>query len=244
MSDERIPTSLKQHLSRDIKSFKELKGKKKLGFLWDYYKLPFLYLAVILIVVGVGAKMLWEGQKPYRLRICAVLNTENDCSPWFNDFTEKLTSDGQKGDVDLNQDQPFDYDNSYYYMQELEVMTTISSYRMDIAVCNQDMYTYLLALNACLPLDSALPSDLYQSLSDADRIDHNIANLQIDENGQIHEEEGIKGDFAVRLNGTSFTDRYNQPEDGSEEEPLYAVIISNTERIDDCCALIQELTKK
>ncbi|MBQ0059695.1 MAG: hypothetical protein KBS83_07105 [Lachnospiraceae bacterium] len=243
MSSEKVPVSLKDYIKRDITTLKGLKGKAKLRFLWDYYKLPFALLLIICLVVGVTAHMLYEGQKPCRLRICAVLNNEMDCSPWFDSFVEELKSDGKSGDVDLNLDQPFDYDNQYYYIQEMEVMTTISSYRMDVAICNPDLYSYLLALNACMTLDTALPADLYNSLKAEGRIDHTLANLQIDEYGEVHPEDGIEGDYGIILNGTDFANTYNVPEDGDHEEPLYAVIISNTDHLDDCVTLIRQLTK-
>lgn len=245
MSQEKIPVSLKEHLKRDMDSFRQLKGKQRLLFLWDYYKLPIAILLTVIIAAGTLGKMLWEGQKPRRLQVCVVLNTEADCSPWFDTFVKELKKDGKKGEVDLNLDQPFDYDNQYYYIQELEVMTTVSSYRMDIAICNEDLYSYLLALNACLPLDEGLPKDLYEQLAQEDRIDHAIANLQIDEYGQTHEEDGIEGDYGVRLNGTDFSKKYNTPENPDEEEQnLYAVILSNTDHMEDCITLLKTITDK
>ena len=111
---------------------------------------------------------------------------------------------------------------------------------MDVAVCNADMYQYLLAINACLPLDTALPADLYESLSEKDMLDYNTANLQEDENGQVDISTGIDGYYAVNLNDTDFSDRYNQTD---EQESLYAVIISNTKNEKDCIALIRALSK-
>ncbi len=241
MKKKKDPSIFRQELKRDWNTMKRLHGTKRLQFLWDYYKLPAVIAVTLIVVVCIFAHMLWEGQKPCRLRICAVLNTESDCSRWFNDFTKELKKDGRSGAVDLNQDQPFDYDNQYYYMYELEVMTTVSSQRMDVAVCNADMYEYLLALNACMALDEALPDDLFEALSEKGMLDYNTANLQIDEDGNTDPADGIDGCYAVNLSGTEFADTYNQPDEG-EEEPLYAVMISNTEHLDDSIALIRALT--
>lgn len=228
-----------QEMHRNFNTFKSLHGKQRLQFIWDYYKWRIVVIVFSIVTVCTFASMLYEGQKPCRLQACVVLNTEDDCSRWFDKFTEELTSDGKPGKVDINLDQPFDYDNKYYYVQELEVMTTVSSMRMDIAVCGKDMYSYLLALNACLPLDEALSKDLVDSLSDNKKLVYDTANLKIDKNGNINPDDGIDGYYAVDLSGTEFDNLYNQTEEG--EEPLYAVIISNTEHLEDCEKLLRAL---
>lgn len=252
---EKEPSIFRQEMKRDWNTFKNLKGfKKKLGFLWDYYKLPVTLLVTLLVFVCIFAHMLWEGQKPRRLQACVVLNTEDSCVYWFRQFEEELQQDDKPGSIELNEDQPFDYDNSYYYLHEIEVMTTVSSQRMDVAVCNEDMYSYLLAINACMPLDEALPADLYADLEGRGMIDHNTANLQMDENGEINEADGIDGNYAVNLEGTEFEERYNKPGEqidvqtgaveAGTDAPLYAVIISNTEHLDDSVSFIRALTQE
>lgn len=228
-----------QEMHRNFNTFKSLHGKKRLQFIWDYYKWRIIVIVFSIVTVCTFVSMLYEGQKPCRLQACVVLNTEDDCSRWFDKFTEELTSDGKPGKVDINLDQPFDYDNKYYYVQELEVMTTVSSMRMDIAVCGKDMYSYLLALNACLPLDEALSKDLVDSLSDNKKLVYDTANLKIDKNGNVNPDDGIDGYYAVDLSGTEFDNLYNQTEEG--KEPLYAVIISNTEHLEDCEKLLRAL---
>ncbi|MCI9151228.1 MAG: hypothetical protein HFI42_12175 [Lachnospiraceae bacterium] len=231
----------RRELKQDLATLKNLSLRDRFVFIWDYYKWPMITLCFLIFVVCLFAHMLWEGQKPCRLRVCVVLNTEQSCSLWFRSFTEELTADGKPGAVDVNQDQPFDYDNSYYYVHEIEVMTTISSGRMDFAICGSDMYSYLLALNACLPLDTALSEDLAEALLKEGRLVYSTANLTVDEDGNSNPADGIDGYYAVDLAETPFSAAYNQTE---EEEPLYAVIISNTEHLADCEALLRALTGK
>ncbi len=226
-------------MQRNWNTFKSLHGKKRLEFIWDYYKWRIIVITFSIIVICTFVHMLYEGQKPCRLQACVVLNTEDNCSRWFDKFTEELVSDGKPGKVDINLDQPFDYDNKYYYVQELEVMTTVSSMRMDIAICGKDMYSYLLALNACMPLDKSLPDDLVDFLSDNNKLIYDTANLKIDKNGNVNPEDGIDGYYAVDLSETEFDNLYNQTED--TKEPLYAVIISNTQHLEDCIKLLRAL---
>lgn len=242
MKKSKKPSILRQELSQDWQTLKSLPGKQRAIFLWDYYRFKILAILFAVFVLCLISHMLWEGQKPCRLRVCVVLNTEDDCSLWFGSFTEALTADGKPGAVDVNLDQPFDYDNRYYYVQEAEVMTTISAGRMDLAVCGEDLYQYLLALNACLPLDTGLSPKLAAALADSGRLVYSTANLTEDKNGSVNPADGIDGYFAVDLSGTGFDAAYNQTED--EKEPLYAVVISNTQHLPDCEALLWALTEE
>ncbi|HCT92578.1 MAG TPA: hypothetical protein DF613_14545 [Lachnospiraceae bacterium] len=235
------PSVFRQELHRDWNTFKSLDGKKKLRFLWDYYRWKILVSVFVIITVVSFANILWEGQRPCRLRVCVVLNNDADCSGWFHRFAQDLKADGKPGKVDINLDQPFDYDNQYYYVQELEVMTTVSSRRMDLAVCGPDMYSYLLAINACMPLDEALPDSLFAVLMKNGKLVYSTANLTQNEHGNVNPADGIDGYYAVDLSGTAFYDTYNQPAEGKEQEPLYAVIISNTEHMEDCETLLNAL---
>lgn len=229
-------------LKRDWATLRSLRGKRLLKYIWVYYKVPiFIALFALFSACTIG-HILWEGQRPCRLRVCVVLNSDDYCKSWFDGFKAELMSDGQSGDVDVNLDQPFDYDNMYYSVMEMEVMTTVSSRRMDVAVCGEDMYSYLLAINACLPLDQALPEDFRQTVDG--RLVYSTANLQYDKDGRIDEEAGIDGFFAMDLEGTDFEQQYNRPDRfGEEPGPLYAVIISNTEHLDDSVALLKALAE-
>lgn len=238
------PSVFWQEQKRDFQTFKRLHGKERLQFVFDYYKWKITAAVVLIVIVCMIGHMVWEGQRPCRLRVCVVLNTEDDCSLWFHNFEKKLKSDKKPGALDVNQDQPFDYDNMYYYVQEMEVMTTVSSGRMDVAICGEDMYSYLLALNACLPLDEALSADLIDQLQNSGQLVQSTAGLQEDENGNVDLSQGTDGYFAIELSDTEFGQTYNQPTEEDGESPLYAVIISNTDHLEDSVSLIHALLEE
>ena len=228
-------------VKRDMKTLFSLRGKSLVRYIWDYYKVPIFVVLFVLFAAWNIGHIIWEGQQPCRLKACVVLNTDDYAQPWFNEFTDRLTADGAPGKVDINFDQPFDYDNMYYYLMEVEVMTTVSARGMDVAVCGEDMYRYLLALNACMPLDEILPEELH------DRLVYDTANLKIDSDNQVHEEDGIDGYFAMDLEGTAFELEYNRPQGLLKDEdpgPLYAIIISNTPHLEDSLALVTALAEE
>ena len=235
-----------QEVKRDLATFRRLHGRDRLAFVWDYYRFKILAFIIILIIVATFAMLLWNGQRPYRLRVCVVLNNNEYCDDWFDSFEEMLKSDGQKGDLDLNEDQPFDYKNKYYYVQELEVQSTVASGRMDVAICGPDMYEYLLAINACMPLDTVLPKELTDRLKESGQLKYDRAGLKYNPDGSINDDDACDGYFGVDISDTDFGKKYNADQTLEEEEepaPLYAVIISNTDHVKDSVTLLKELCR-
>ncbi len=246
MNKEKKESVFRKEVKRDIGTFRRLKGKDRWRFVWDYYRYKIIVALFSLMVILTFAHLLWEGQKPCRLRVCVVLNNDLYCDDWFDPFIDSLKKDGKPGKVDVNQDQPFDYDNSYYYVQEIEVMTTVSSRRMDVAVCGPDMYSYLLAINACMPLDTVLPDKLTASLMKEGKLVKSTANLKQNEDGSTDESQGIEGYFSIDLTDTEFGRTYNEDQkldEGEEKAPLYAVIISNTDHLEDSITLAGALAR-
>lgn len=236
----------KQEVRRDIGTFFRLHGKERWVFVWDYFRYKIIAAAFALFVIVLFAVMLWQGQKPYRLRVCVVLNNDQYCDAWFNRFEKELKSDGQKGDLDLNQDQPFDYDNMYYNVQELEVMTTISSYRMDVAICGPDMYSYLLALDVCQDLREVFTAEEIASWQQEGILTEGTAGITINPDGSENMDDATQGIFALNLSDRNFGQEYNQGqvlEEGEDMAPLYAIIINNTSHMEDCKKLLKEISK-
>ena len=88
-------------------------------------------------------------------------------------------------------------------------------------------------------MDTALSEDLVSYLSTHEMLCYDTANLREDENGKVNLADEIDGYFAINLSGTEFERTYNQTEEN--EKPLYAVIIANTEHLEDSKTLIQAL---
>lgn len=202
----------------------------------------------ILITVPTILSILWEGQKPCRLHVRILPDTVIDCKEWVSSFTDDLQSDGKPGTVEILFDQAFTRDNPYHQVQEMEILATISSKRLDAAVCSEDLFQYLLELNACLPLEQGLSGELYQTLLDSSQLVYRRAGTSADEASVTNkrDETGrdrIGGYYAVDLSRSAFYAQYGPsvPESGGRP-PLYLVILSNTEHLEDCAALVRALS--
>ncbi len=212
---------------KEIETIRRLHGIKRLEHIWIYYKARIFVTVFAVFAVITFIHMLWEGQKPCRLRVCAVLESGISCGDWFDGFYGELKTDGKPGALALNEDQPFDYDNSYYQVMEIEIMALVSSGRMDVAICGEDLYSYLLSLNACMDLD-----DIWGKGEAGNMVFASGAA------GAKEGEEGVKGNYALDITGTAFAEKYNCGRDGG---PLYAVVISNTEHLEDSKKLLEAL---
>jgi|GEM_PF-6027358 len=239
MKKKKEKSIFQQEMERDIGTFRRLHGKKRLQFIYDYYKWYILAAVVIILIIATFANLLYQGQKEYRLRVTVVLNTDRYCNAWFRDFEKTLHKDGDTTPIDVNQDQPFDYDDMYYYVQEIEVQTAISSKKIDVAICGPDMYSYLLAMNVCTKLDEVLPEDDLKTLKEKKMLIYDTANLRQNEDGSVDDSNAVDGYFSLDISNTAFGKEYNNSKD--TKDPLYAVIISNTEHKKDSLKLIQTI---
>ncbi len=204
-----------------------LHGLKRLQHIWIYYRARIFVIIFAVFTIATFAHILWEGQKPCRLRVCVMLDTGESCEEWFDEFAEGLKQDGKPGDVDLSEDRLFKYDDPYSSVMAAEIMATVSSQRMDVAICGEDLYSYLLSLNACMDMD-----DVWSEEAKGDMI------FVTGEAGATEAEEGVTGEFALDLTESAFAEKYNEGKDGGL---LYGVIISNTEHLEDARTLLETL---
>ncbi len=242
--NDKVPSFFWLEVKRDINTFKRLKGFDKFKFVMDYFKWYILAGIFIIITIATFGKLLYQGHKPVRLDVCCVLNTEEtDASPWFEHFEKELLKDGitDQGGVRVDYDQPFDYDNSYYYIMELEVQTKVASRRIDVAICNADMYKYLLAINAGFDLTDILPEKDVKALKKSGQLIYDTAGIRINEDGSLDKTDAFDGYFAIDLSNTEFGQKYNT-KDGNKEK-LYAMVIRNAKHFDDSLKLVEALYK-
>ncbi len=240
MKSQKKKSIFRQEVERDIKTFKRLPLPKKIRFVFDYFKWYILLVVTILVIIGIFASILYQGNRPYRLQVTASLNTDKDCMTWFHRFEKELTSDGKPYGIKVNTNQPFDYDDSYYYLHEVEVQTAVGYKRIDVAVCGPDMYKYLLFMNGCYNLDDALSKEDLDKLDSSGILVTSKANLKLNDDGSYDDSQAIEGHFAIDISKTEFGKKYN--DDGENKDPLYAVLIVNTEHKEDGVSLLRNLS--
>ncbi len=226
MKNKKEESAFVRDRRQELETIKRLHGFKRLEHIWIYYKARIFVTCFTVFVIFTFANMLWEGQKPCRLRVCAVLESGASCEEWFENFYNGLKEDGKKGEVLLDEDFLFDSDNSYIQLMEVELMSMVSSQRLDAAICGKDMYEYLLSINACMDLDELFGGEMPQNTVFAKG-----------EAAQGGNEKGVIGNYAVDISDTAFAKKYGQGAGG----PLYAIVISNTEHTDDAKKLLEEL---
>ncbi len=86
---------------RDRETLKGLRGKKKLQFVWDYYKLPMIVLAfaLMMVVLSVLVRSPRKNTAVYVVWLNAVTPEENT---YFDDLLHEAAPELSKKSVDLN----------------------------------------------------------------------------------------------------------------------------------------------
>lgn len=240
MKKSDIEYGFQAELKRDIRTFHRLSPKEKAQFIFDYYRWKILAGIFVLAILISVSQIIWEGQKKYDLYVCTVTDRETDFSEWFDEFAAEESSATKKCKISLNQDQPFDYTSNNYQVYELEVLTKISANLMDVAICNKDMYSYLLAINACASLDTLLNDEYLEQLKNKRRLNYETANLQIQEDGSVDETQGIPGYYAIKVEKKDFSKHLPASEDS---DTLYVVFIKNSCHTDQGIRLLKKITE-
>lgn len=157
----RVPKSEREKL-------REMTFKKKLSYLWEYYKyhalviiaaIAFLTYVIIDIVTPDIKTMLYA----------AVINCPIDAADMDEfkaDLSEYLQLDPKREEINLNTNFYFTGDDEYTMNSKQALVTYVAAREVDIIIAPEsEFYTY--AYNEFFaPLSDQLPSDLYSSLAD------------------------------------------------------------------------------
>lgn len=237
MKQKKEKSIFRQEMDRDFSTFQRLHGKKKIQFIFDYYKWYILAGIFCLLVILTFANIFYQGNKPYRIRTLAVLNTDANCKPWFDAFEEELTNHGKDGEISLNAEQPFSRKDMYFYVEQIEVQTSIANKRTDLVIGGKDLYQYVLMMKGCYPLDEVLEKKEVKRLKKEKRLLYSSAGLKENKDGSFDDSEAIKGYYAIDISNTAFGKKYNK-----SKKPLYAFLTSTNQNIKDSLVLLRKLS--
>ena len=127
-----------------MKTFKQLHGKAKLQYLWDYYKLPFIIICIVLylFVYNIHGQM----TKKTTLLSIAFINVNMSES-----LSQHLTSDFLKFEnLSLKKNEIYTYDNlliqenpssenlEYAYASSTRLLAAIDAAKLDLVFMNQE----------------------------------------------------------------------------------------------------------
>lgn len=155
-------------------SMKDVHGKKKIGYIWEYYKLPLVILMIFLYIAG----YMVHGYMTHKETILytALVNVAAD-----DDFTEELTgdfldyvgADRKKTEVELYTglyltEDPVSSDTEYAYASNTKITASIASRRLDVVLMNKEAFDILSHMGYLCNLELLLSEEvpgLYEELT-------------------------------------------------------------------------------
>ena len=91
----------KEQFRQDFENLKTLRGKKRVQFIWDYYKIPLLAAAFVLVFL-ILALVIRAPKKDTAVYVVWLNGIAQQESSYFDDLLQKAGFDTEKQHVDVN----------------------------------------------------------------------------------------------------------------------------------------------
>ena len=148
-------------LRKDRKTLRGLAGKKKLQFIWDYYKIPLLAVLFVL-VLGALAFLIRTPKKNIALYIVWINAVPAEESSYFDDLLHGIGEEYSEKTADVNTAYtlgvPGNEASDAQTMQLLSALFGIGD--MDIFIADPQHFEQYAGKGAFTDLTEALPEDL------------------------------------------------------------------------------------
>lgn len=230
------------------KNLKTLKGKAKLQYIWDYYKLPLIVLAILLYIFGyILYNHFTEKERILYTALVNVNAGETLTKGLCNDFLDSLNLNPSQNQLELYTglyltDNDQNAYHQYTYASRIKILAMIDGKLLDVVLMNKEAFDAFSQNGYLYDLAEFLPQadiNLYESIqSDL------VANLI------ILEDNAIEHQLDTSLSYEAVTEEHYYGIDLSHTpliknarfaEPVYLGIIANSPRTDIAVAYIKYL---
>lgn len=158
----------KHNMKSEKEKLKDMPMKKKISYLWDYYRYHALFtiLAVVFIFYVVYT---FVKPKVETMLYAAIIDNTIDSEVWdeFQDeVTEYLELDTTSEDVVLNYSFYFKGDSEYSMRMRQTFGVYLAATEIDLVIAPLSEFSGYVENDFFTPLSDHLPTDLYSSLAD------------------------------------------------------------------------------
>lgn len=221
--------SLKEQLKKETKSelgkLKKMSGKDKVWYIWEYYKLHMLALALIIFVFYIIGTIFYQRSFTTRLYTIIVNNTNaaGATTTQLDEDFKAYMGYGEKDRIETDPTLYIDTDNmgsEFSYASLAKVSALVGSKGLDVMVSDSATVDHYAGLNGMADLSQVLPEELYS------RVEDNIY-YSVNENGE-------EIPCAVSLEDTRYSELT-----GVEIDTIYFSIFSNSMRTETAAAYLE-----
>ena len=237
--------------SKEIKwSVKDVHGIAKIGYIWEYYKLPIVVICIFLYIVGY---MIYGNLTHKDTVLCmAIVNVSaNDAftEELSTDFLKYLGANAKKEDVELYDglyltEDESDVDFGYVYASNTKITASIAGGLLDVVLMDQKAFDIFSRNGYLCNIEQLLiqkAPDLYSELQP-----------RLISNTVIIEDNAVETQLDSSIAYTAVTDEYPMAVDISQSElflkegfdgTLYIGIIPNAPHMDTAVTYLRYLTE-
>lgn len=230
-------TTLADVIKERHRAFKELRPAEKVGFIWDYYKIPIL---LFLLIAGALGSLLYhyifENQKTilYGMAVNVYADDEETVKlpSLYLDYAEASAKEYEMlFDSSLFMGVEYGVESEADYGTVVKLSTTIGARALDFLICDQYTFESYEAVAGFYDLKELLPTDLYDQLDAQGRIIF----------GQADNDESAARlntyPMAIDITDTDFAAQYGMsPLVG---DTVYFTIIANSQRPEEAVNMVR-----
>ncbi len=228
--------------------FADLDGKKKLEFIWDYYKWWIIGGIAAIIVLTTFIRDYRENSKPTYLYV-EMINTYfgyDNTNTVYNDFVEEAGIDLDSEHLVIGTEATLSADNFDTTMLGFQqrLVANYSSGDLDIVIAPKDIIEGPANWDNYADLDKVLPRDLIDELKDRE-YEFYVFDPSADEVEDVEGEDVTPYVAGIYLDNCSYLN--NQGEHGAypvaetEDQRPILTITANTQRLDHAIEFVRFL---
>lgn len=236
------------NLLHEKEKLRNLHGRKKIQYIWDYYKLPLIILGIILYIIGYALYGHFTHREPVLYTALVNVNASGSLNKQLSsDFLDVLDGNPSKETVQLytglyltdDEDSPY---HAYTYASRIKILAAIDGEQMDVVLMNKEAFD-TFSQNGYL-------CDLEELLSSGDTALYDLIKPFLVTNTVILEDNAIDLQFDSSITYQAVTDTYamglNMSQTGlihqaGFEDTVYLGVIQNSTHKDTAIKYIEYL---
>lgn len=163
--------TLKSESQKEKAKLKNMSGKDRIWYIWEYYKLHMLAAAAILFVIYLIGNIIYNSTFTTRLSYIIINNSSIEPADFdtinqeFKDYMGYGKKDQiiAEGSMYIRQN---DMSSELEYASMAKISALVASNSLDVMIMDQDNVDYYNTLDALADLEQVLPDDLWQQVKD------------------------------------------------------------------------------
>lgn len=216
MDDKTIKETVKEERGK----LRELPFKKKIGYIWDYYKPLMAGIIGVIVVISIIVQTVKGGRIVTELSVAFVncYVVQEDEGGLHDDFVEYSGLNGKNQEVSFDTTYTLDLagTDQMTMANQMKIAAVIGAKSLDIMIMPEDIYENYLSMSAYADLEEILGEEFLEEYSDILRIDRqeedtedHVYGLRLTGNEKLKE---FYGTDTVILTVIANTDNRNNAE--------------------------------